>query len=127
MSQGPDNNTALCFLQAGLSARGFTVRRLNTYNTVPVQSLPGQALDAARSAAVVAFASPSAVKAWIACVGGQDKANVAIACIGKSFKSYIACLGSQDKADVAIAFVGTPCLQVAWNAMCTRLTWPVPV
>lgn len=69
-------------MQAGLNARGFSVRRLNTYNTVPVQSLPGAALIAARSASVVAFASPSAVKAWVACMGSQDQADVAIACIG---------------------------------------------
>lgn len=56
--------------------------RLNTYNTVPVQSLPAADLAAAKGASVVAFASPSAIKAWLACAGGQDAADVAIACIG---------------------------------------------
>jgi hypothetical protein len=69
-------------VQEGLQARGFTVERLNTYNTVPVESLPAADLAAAKAACVVAFASPSAVKAWLACAGGQDVADVAIACIG---------------------------------------------
>ena len=58
------------------------MRRLNTYNTVQVQSLPASDVAAAKQASVVAFASPSAVKAWLACVGDQDSADVAIACIG---------------------------------------------
>lgn len=58
------------------------MRRLNTYNTVQVQSLPASDVAAAKHASVVAFASPSAVKAWLACVGDQDSADVAIACIG---------------------------------------------
>lgn len=58
------------------------VRRLNTYNTVPVQDLSPAAIEAAQEASVAAFASPSAIKSWIALVGGQDRANVAIACIG---------------------------------------------
>ena len=37
---------------------------------------------AAREASVAAFASPSALKSWLALVGGQDIADVAIACIG---------------------------------------------
>ncbi len=61
------------------------MRRLNTYNTVPVQSLPGADVEAAKQARVVAFASPSAVKAWLACVGDQDSADVAIACIGAAW------------------------------------------
>ncbi|EIE21204.1 tetrapyrrole biosynthesis, uroporphyrinogen III synthase [Coccomyxa subellipsoidea C-169] len=71
-------------LQEGLEARGFSVRRLNTYNTVPVQSLPAADVEAAKQARVVAFASPSAVKAWLACVGDQESADVAIACIGST-------------------------------------------
>ena len=69
-------------LQAGLSARGFAVERLNTYNTVPVQSLPAADLATATAAQVVAFASPSAVKAWLECAGSQAAADMAIACIG---------------------------------------------
>ena len=72
-------------LQEGLEARGFSVVRLNTYNTVQVHSLPSADVAAAKQARVVAFASPSAVKAWLACVGDQQTADVAIACIGKSW------------------------------------------
>ena len=69
-------------VQEGLELRGFQVRRLNTYNTVPVQALQPAEVKAARGACVAAFASPSAVKSWIALVGGQDTADVAVACIG---------------------------------------------
>ncbi|BDA51009.1 probable uroporphyrinogen-III synthase [Coccomyxa sp. Obi] len=71
-------------LQEGLEARGFSVRRLNTYNTVQVQFLPSADVAAAKQARVVAFASPSAIKAWLACVGDQRSADVAIACIGST-------------------------------------------
>jgi len=74
-------------LQAGLAARGcFTVTRLNTYDTlaVPAGELGGEALAAARGAAVVALASPSAAKAWVAAAGGLEaaRAGPAIAAIG---------------------------------------------
>lgn len=58
------------------------MRRLNTYNTVPVQHLQPSDVEAARGASVAAFASPSAIKSWIGLVGGQESADVAIACIG---------------------------------------------
>ena len=75
-------------MQEGLEQRGFTVRRLNTYNTVPVESLSPADVGAARSASVAAFASPSAVKSWLALVGGQDAVDVAIACIGADAKVF---------------------------------------
>lgn len=74
--------TASVVVQEGLEQRGFQVRRLNTYNTVPVQTLQPADVKAARGASVAAFASPSAVKSWIALVEGQATADVAIACIG---------------------------------------------
>ena len=55
--------------------------RLNTYSTLPVAALPADALAAARGAEVVAFASPSAVKAWVA-LAGDGARGVAAACIG---------------------------------------------
>ena len=79
-------------MQEGLEQRGFTVRRLNTYNTVPVESLSPADLDAARSASVAAFASPSAVKSWLALVGGLDTVDVAIACIGADAKPDEYCI-----------------------------------
>ncbi len=67
--------------QAGLAARGAEVVRLNTYSTLPVAALPADALAAARGAEVVAFASPSAVKAWVA-LAGDGARGAAAACIG---------------------------------------------
>lgn len=58
----PASSKASSDLQGGLVRRGFEVRRLNTYDTLPVAELEPSVLDAARAAAVVAFASPSAVK-----------------------------------------------------------------
>lgn len=55
-------------LEAGLLARGFEVRRLNTYDTVPA-SWSEDAKAAAAAATVAAFGSPSAVKTWAARVG----------------------------------------------------------
>jgi uroporphyrinogen-III synthase len=75
-------------LQAGLAARGFAVTRLATYDTLPVPTgdLERGALAAARTAAVVALASPSAVRAWVAAVGGLEAAAAgpAVAAIGST-------------------------------------------
>lgn len=49
-------------LQTGLKNRGFEVVRLNTYDTQPVSQVEEGLLQQACQAAVVAFASPSAVK-----------------------------------------------------------------
>ena len=76
-------------LQAGLAARGcFTVTRLNTYDTlgVGVGELEAADLERAKTAAAVALASPSAVKAWVAAVGGAAAAAAgpAVAAIGST-------------------------------------------
>lgn len=55
-------------VETGLQARGFEVRRLNTYDTVPA-TWDETAGSAAAAAAVAAFGSPSAVKTWAARVG----------------------------------------------------------
>lgn len=55
-------------VETGLQARGFEVRRLNTYDTVPA-TWDETAGAAAAGAAVAAFGSPSAVKTWAARVG----------------------------------------------------------
>ncbi len=62
--------------------------RLNTYSTLPVAALPPAALARARAARVIAFASPSAIKAWLelAGVGGRE---VAAACIGATLNPCI--------------------------------------
>jgi uroporphyrinogen-III synthase len=75
-------------LQTGLAARGFAVTRLATYDTLPVPAgeLDTNALAAARAASVVALASPSAVRAWVAAVGGLDaaRAGPVVAAIGST-------------------------------------------
>lgn len=80
----PASNKASSELQGGLVRRGFEVRRLNTYDTLPVADLEPSMLDAARAAAVVAFASPSAVKAWVRLAGEDAAQATAAACIGST-------------------------------------------
>ena len=63
-------------LQAGLERRGFQVRRMNTYSTVPAKWTAEQ-LETAQRVDIVTFASPSAVKTW-AERAGTDFAVVAI-------------------------------------------------
>lgn len=64
-------------LQDGLTARGFEVRRLDTYNTVPA-AWDAETERAAHTVSVAAFGSPSAVKTWAARVGvfGGNSGNV---------------------------------------------------
>lgn len=52
----------LCTVQSGLQQRDFEVNRLNTYDTQPVQHVDAHHLQTACQAAVITFASPSAVK-----------------------------------------------------------------
>jgi uroporphyrinogen-III synthase len=66
-------------VQNGLGERGFTVTRLNTYDTVSAEWTSEQE-DLARRAKVVTLASPSAVKTWAERVGTQQSA----ACIGET-------------------------------------------
>lgn len=66
--------------------------RLNTYSTLPVAALPPAALQQARRAEVVAFASPSAVKAWLE-LAGEGALSVAAACIGAASLDTGACTG----------------------------------
>lgn len=55
-------------IQDGLTARGFEVRRLDTYNTVPAE-WDAEMERAAHTVSVAAFGSPSAVKTWAKRVG----------------------------------------------------------
>jgi len=79
-------------LQKGLEKRGFIVKRLNTYDTLPVESIDSPVLERALRAKVIAVASPSAVKAWtkFSSLGQQNNTTttnnnkVAIACIGST-------------------------------------------
>jgi len=67
----PASAKAGAALEEGLRARGFSVTRLNTYTTLPVapSALDPTALAAALDAPVIALASPSAAKAWLAAAG----------------------------------------------------------
>ncbi|KAG2488513.1 hypothetical protein HYH03_013016 [Edaphochlamys debaryana] len=71
-------------LQDSLAAAGFTVDRINTYNTTSVKSVPESALREALGADAVTYGSPSAVKAWVG-LAGLEVANSKInACIGST-------------------------------------------
>lgn len=58
----PSSSKASTELQAGLTSRGFDVTRLNTYDTLAVQSIDQTVLEQARQASVLTVASPSAIK-----------------------------------------------------------------
>eukprot|EP00879_Flechtneria_rotunda_P013147 GHRR01013732.1.p1 GENE.GHRR01013732.1~~GHRR01013732.1.p1 ORF type:complete len:217 (+),score=73.66 GHRR01013732.1:737-1387(+) len=49
-------------LQDSLTAAGFRVKRINTYNTVGVTNVEEQLLQQAKEADIITFGSPSAVK-----------------------------------------------------------------
>ena len=68
-------------LQDSLSARGFQIERLDVYSTAKVTSLSAAALAAFGTARAVAFASPSAVRAYKDVVGETD---VCAVCIGST-------------------------------------------
>ena len=70
-------------LQNGLEERGFTVLRLNTYDTVP-SSWNDEQLSLAQSATVACFASPSAVKAWLKNTAELDVPRALASCIGET-------------------------------------------
>lgn len=74
-------------LQDGLAARSCVVTRMDTYDTVPATSLPPDAKQLAAQAAVVTFASPSAIKAYVQLLlpsqaAGGGHAHPPVACIG---------------------------------------------
>lgn len=73
--------------QNGLAARGFTCKRIHTYNTLPVEEVDTAAMQQACDASVVTFASPSAVKyvyvgvgAWGCAWGCVDPSSPAQPC-----------------------------------------------
>ena len=70
-----------------LTERGFNVERLETYTTVPADWTPEQEAMA-RSAAVVSFGSPSAVRVWHERVG----AGAIAACIGETSAKQVSWL-----------------------------------
>ncbi|MCU0272895.1 MAG: uroporphyrinogen-III synthase [Acidimicrobiales bacterium] len=64
----------------GLRSRGWQVDRVTAYRTVEVTPPPA-AIEAAVAADAIVFASPSAVRSWIAATGGVPRPALA-ACIG---------------------------------------------
>ncbi|WOL03810.1 uroporphyrinogen-III synthase, chloroplastic [Canna indica] len=71
-------------IERGLSARGFDVKRLNTYDTVLVKDVEKMTLEHALSAPVVAVASPSAIRAWVNLIPESENWDNSVACIGET-------------------------------------------
>ncbi|VVA98546.1 unnamed protein product [Arabis nemorensis] len=80
-------------IEDGLSSRGFEVLRLNTYTTIPVQSVDAMLLQQALSAPVLSVASPSAIRAWINLIQNVEQWSNYVACIGETTASAAKRLG----------------------------------
>ncbi|KFK33768.1 hypothetical protein AALP_AA5G057600 [Arabis alpina] len=80
-------------IEEGLSRRGFEVLRLNTYTTVPVQTVDAMLLQQALSAPVLSVASPSALRAWVSLIQNVEQWNNCVACIGETTASAARRLG----------------------------------
>jgi len=70
-------------LQDGLEYRGFTVTRLDTYDTVPA-SWNDEQITLAKSSNIACFASPSAVKAWLKNTSESETPRALACCIGET-------------------------------------------
>ncbi|GAX15503.1 uroporphyrinogen-III synthase [Fistulifera solaris] len=77
----PASVRAQTTLQDGLTQRGFTVVRLNTYDTVTAQWNEHETNMAAQ-VQIACFASPSAVKGWL--LNTENNHQVLAACIGET-------------------------------------------
>lgn len=75
-------------LQSGLEARGFIVKRLNTYDTVTAEWSEDQK-EMAKRAKIACFASPSSIKGWL--LNTDNNKDVIAVCIGET--SATACRG----------------------------------
>ena len=113
----PSSAKASTVLQEGLEQRGFRVTRLNTYNTVTVQNLDPDRLDQAKSARVVAIASPSALKAWVAHVGQVRAEQMTIACIGSTSARAARKLGLKN-----VVFAEQPGLDMFVQTICDAVS-----
>jgi len=71
----PTSTIAEDTLQSALEKRGFEVRRLNTYETVPADFTPAM-VAVGKTVDIVTFASPSAVRSWAKAVGTSAVAVV---------------------------------------------------
>lgn len=77
----PASAKAALTLEEGLTARGFQVTRLNTYDTVTATWNHKQK-ETAKSVQVACFGSPSAVEGWI--LNTNNNKEVLAACIGET-------------------------------------------
>jgi uroporphyrinogen-III synthase len=77
----PASARAQTTLQDGLTQRGFTVVRLNTYDTVTAHWNEHETVQAAQ-VQIACFASPSAVKGWL--LNTENNNAVLAACIGET-------------------------------------------
>eukprot|EP00656_Telonema_subtile_P007032 TRINITY_DN13284_c0_g1_i2.p1 TRINITY_DN13284_c0_g1~~TRINITY_DN13284_c0_g1_i2.p1 ORF type:complete len:347 (+),score=52.37 TRINITY_DN13284_c0_g1_i2:150-1190(+) len=76
----PTTEKASSLLEDRLCSKGYSVNRLNVYNTKPADELwDAVEHQKATRAGIVAFASPSAVRVWVSKLGTAATA----ACIGK--------------------------------------------
>uniref|UniRef100_A0A7S4ATH7 Uroporphyrinogen-III synthase n=1 Tax=Pseudo-nitzschia australis TaxID=44445 RepID=A0A7S4ATH7_9STRA len=80
-------------LENDLMARGFAVKRLNTYDTVTATWTDEQK-ESSNRVLVACFASPSAVKGWLKNTGGNT--GVLAACIGETSASACEELGWEE-------------------------------
>ncbi|KAL9232814.1 hypothetical protein vseg_007879 [Gypsophila vaccaria] len=71
-------------IEEGLSARGFIVKRLNTYTTVGIRHVDPLLLEQAVATPVLAVASPSAIRAWIEVIPSVEQWTNGVACIGET-------------------------------------------
>ena len=119
----PASARAKVEVQEGLRARGFDVTRLDTYDTVAVSSLHPSLEAQAMGVPVVAFASPSAVKAWAALFGTSGWRPHA-ACIGKT--SAAACTATGLFATVLAPADGESPGLDTWARLCAELAAQTP-
>jgi uroporphyrinogen-III synthase len=84
----PASTRAKQTLQNGLEERGFSVTRLNTYDTVTA-NWSSEEKEAAKKVKVTCFASPSSIKGWLK--NTDENNSVIAACIGET--SAKACRG----------------------------------
>lgn len=77
----PASAIASSVVPDGLGQRGYSVIRLDTYSTVSSEFSPSYR-EMAEGVDIVTFASPSAIKGWVANVGIND--GIAVACIGET-------------------------------------------
>jgi len=77
----PASAKAASTLEEGLTARGFDVTRLNTYDTVTA-TWNDEQRKTAENVRVACFGSPSAVEGWL--LNTNDNKDILAACIGET-------------------------------------------